>query len=183
MRDCPQHHFQLLTKRAERLAELAPRLDWVPNVWMGVSIENADYAWRAGLLEQVPAAVRFLSVEPMLGPIERLPLAGIHWVIVGGESGYRAREMKADWARSIRDQCRDAGVAFFFKQWGGVRRKLAGRQLDEREWNEMPVVYDLDRLRRESSAVSSAKRAQALAAPLEAQTPDYRVRRASGIRT
>jgi protein gp37 len=138
MRDCPQHQFQVLTKRAERLAELAQILEWPPNVWMGVSVENADYTWRVRELQRVRAAIRFISVEPLLGPISRLPLAGIHWVIVGGESGHRAREMKAEWARDIRDQCRDAGVAFFFKQWGGVRRKVAGRELDRREWNEMP---------------------------------------------
>jgi protein gp37 len=138
MRDCPQHQFQVLTKRAERLAELAPNLEWPPNVWMGVSVENADYTWRVRELQKVRAAIRFISVEPLLGAIPRLPLAGIHWVIVGGESGHRAREMKIEWARDIRDQCRDGGVAFFFKQWGGVRRKIAGRELDRREWNEMP---------------------------------------------
>lgn len=138
MRDCPQHQFQVLTKRAERLAEIAPHLEWSPNVWMGVSVENADYTWRVRELQRVRAAIRFVSVEPLLGPIARLPLSGIHWVIVGGESGHRAREMKPEWARGIRDQCREAGVAFFFKQWGGVRKKLAGRQLDRREWNEMP---------------------------------------------
>jgi protein gp37 len=140
MRECPQHQFQVLTKRAERLVELSPRLAWAPNVWMGVSVENADYIWRIELLQRVPAAIRFISVEPLLGPIARLPLAGIHWVIVGGESGHYARPMKAEWARLIRDQCQKAGVAFFFKQWGGLRRKLAGRHLDRREWNEMPRV-------------------------------------------
>ena len=140
MRECPQHQFQVLTKRAERLLALAPNLDWSPNVWMGVSVENDDYKWRIELLRRVPAAIRFISVEPLLGPIERLPLKGIHWVIAGGESGPRAREMKPDWARSIRDQCVDAGVPFFFKQWGGVQRKLAGRRLDRREWNEMPAT-------------------------------------------
>jgi protein gp37 len=139
MRECPQHQFQVLTKRAERLLGLAPELDWAPNVWMGVSVENDDYRWRVDLLRRVPAAIRFISVEPLLGPIEKLPLKGIHWVIAGGESGPRAREMKPEWARSIRDQCVDAGVAFFFKQWGGVQRKLAGRRLDRREWNEMPA--------------------------------------------
>jgi protein gp37 len=138
MRECPQHQFQVLTKRAERLLALAPELDWAPNVWMGVSVENDDYKWRIDLLRRVPAAIRFISVEPLLGPIEKLPLKGIHWVIAGGESGPRAREMKPEWARSIRDQCVDAGVPFFFKQWGGVQRKLAGRRLDRREWNEMP---------------------------------------------
>jgi protein gp37 len=140
MRECPQHQFQVLTKRAERLLALAPNLDWAPNVWMGVSVENDDYKWRIDLLRRVPAAIRFVSVEPLLGPIEKLPLKGIHWVIAGGESGPRAREMKPEWARSIRDQCVDAGVPFFFKQWGGVQRKLAGRRLDRREWNEMPAT-------------------------------------------
>jgi protein gp37 len=140
MRECPQHQFQVLTKRAERLLALASELDWAPNVWMGVSVENDDYKWRIDLLQRVPAAIRFISVEPLLGPIEKLPLKGIHWVIAGGESGPRAREMKPEWARSIRDQCVDAGVAFFFKQWGGVQRKLAGRRLDRREWNEMPAT-------------------------------------------
>ena len=140
MRECPQHQFQVLTKRAERLVELAPDLDWAPNVWMGVSVENEDYKWRIDLLRRVPATIRFISVEPLLGPIEKLPLKGIHWVIAGGESGPRAREMKPEWARSIRDQCVDAGVPFFFKQWGGVQRKLAGRRLDRREWNEMPAT-------------------------------------------
>lgn len=139
MRDCPQHQFQILTKRAERLAELGGQIRFAPNVWMGVSVENADYTSRIDLLRRVPAAVRFISVEPLLGPIDRLPLKGIHWVIVGGESGHHAREMKADWARSIRDQCLEAGVPFFFKQWGGVRRKIAGRELDRREWNQMPA--------------------------------------------
>lgn len=138
MRECPQHQFQVLTKRAERLVELAPRLEWTPNIWMGVSVESAAYAWRAQMLQEVDAAIRFLSVEPLLGPIESLPLQRIHWVIVGGESGHRAREMRVEWVRSIRDQCRTAGVPFFFKQWGGVRKSEAGRTLDRREWNEMP---------------------------------------------
>jgi protein gp37 len=138
MRECPQHQFQVLTKRAKRLVELAPQLDWAPNIWMGVSVESADYAWRAEMLQEVGAAIRFLSVEPLLGPVEHLPLRGIHWVIVGGESGHRAREMKPEWVRAIRDQCRDEGVPFFFKQWGGVRKNETGRTLDRREWNEMP---------------------------------------------
>jgi protein gp37 len=138
MRECPQHQFQVLTKRAERLVELAPRLEWTPNVWMGVSVESAAYTWRSQMLQKVDAAIRFLSVEPLLGPIESLPLHRIDWVIVGGESGHRAREMRVEWVRSIRDQCRTAGVPFFFKQWGGVNKSEAGRTLDRREWNEMP---------------------------------------------
>lgn len=139
MRECPQHRFQILTKRAERLEELGAKLTFPPNVWMGVSVESEHYTWRIGHLQRVPAAVRFLSVEPLLGPIPRLPLDSIHWVIVGGESGLRARPMDPAWARAIRDQCRVADVPFFFKQWGGFKRKAAGRTLDGREWNEMPA--------------------------------------------
>jgi protein gp37 len=138
MQDCPQHRFQVLTKRAGRLAEIASELPWPDNVWMGVSVETAAYAWRIHELRKVPAAVRFLSIEPMLGPVGRLPLKGIDWVIVGGESGAGARPMRAEWVRSVQRQCERAGVAFFFKQWGGVRKKAAGRLLDGREWNGMP---------------------------------------------
>lgn len=135
----PWHQFQVLTKRSDRLSQLAPELPWYPNVWMGVSVENQDFAYRAADLATVGAAVRFLSVEPLLGPIPRLPLAEIHWVIVGGESGWRHRPMNAEWAREIRDQCQQAGVAFFFKQWGGRFPKAGGRLLDEREWSEFPT--------------------------------------------
>jgi protein gp37 len=133
------HVFQVLTKRAKRLAELAPRLQWPPNVWQGVSVENARYTSRVADLTKVPAAVRFLSVEPLLGPIVDLPLKGIAWVIVGGESGPGHRPLHPEWVRSIRDQCAEAGVAFFFKQWGGPRPTSGGRELDGREWNEMPA--------------------------------------------
>lgn len=132
------HTFQILTKRAERLIEMAPSLPWPPNVWMGVSIETAEYCWRAGYLRKVPAVVRFLSLEPLLGPLDALDLSGIHWVIVGGESGLGARSMRPEWARAIRDRCREAAVPFFFKQWGGVRKNLAGRMLDGRTYDEMP---------------------------------------------
>lgn len=132
------HIFQILTKRAERLAEIAPRLPWPDNVWQGVSIENADYTWRIEHLFKVPAAVRFLSVEPLLGPIPKLPLKGISWVIVGGESGPDFRPVKAEWVRDIRDQCLKAKVPFFFKQWGGFTPKAGGRRLDGRLWNAMP---------------------------------------------
>ena len=117
--------------------------DWgggYANVWMGVSVENADYVHRIDLLRQVPAAVRFLSLEPLLGPLPNLNLEGIHWVIVGGESGPGARPMDPDWVRDIRDQCLDQGVAFFFKQWGGVRKKRAGRMLDGRTHDECPTA-------------------------------------------
>ena len=135
----PRHRFQVLTKRSGRLAALAPRLPWPANIWMGVSVENDDYTFRIHDLRRVPASVRFLSVEPLLGPIEALPLDGIHWVVVGGESGPRCRPMDPAWPRSIRRQCAAGGVPFFFKQWGGTQKKRAGRLLDGCEWNEMPV--------------------------------------------
>ena len=122
------HTFQILTKRADRLAEIAPRLPWPINVWMGVSVESSRYVSRAERLRQVPAAVRFLSVEPLLARIPSLPLTGIDWVIGGGESGPGARPMDADWVREIRDRCVESKVAFFFKQWGGVRKGRTGRQ-------------------------------------------------------
>lgn len=137
-----RHRFQILTKRSGRLAALAPGLPWPPNVWMGVSVENQDYAYRVNHLTTVPARVRFVSVEPLLGPIEALPLDDIHWVVVGGESGPRCRPMDPAWVRSIRRQCAAKGVPFFFKQWGGTQKKRAGRLLDGREWNEMPIATD-----------------------------------------
>jgi len=138
------HQFQLLTKRPERLAGMAAGLPFPDNLWVGVSVENQRWTSRIDHLRRVPAAVRFLSCEPLLGPLT-LDLGGISWVIVGGESGHGARPMKADWARGIREQCKDAEVAFFFKQWGafdeaGMRRGKAktGRVLDERTWDAMP---------------------------------------------
>jgi len=119
MADASQHVFQILTKRPERVVELADRLTWPTNVWMGVSVETQEYAWRTDLLRKVPAAVRFLSLEPLLGPLSGLDLTGIHWVIVGGESGPGHRPARADWIRGIRDLCGDKDTAFFFKQWGG----------------------------------------------------------------
>lgn len=140
MRRAPHHRaFQVLTKRSARLRELAPALPWPDNVWIGVSVELESYAHRiADLVEVQEAAVRFLSVEPLLGPIPELPLEGIDWVIVGGESGRGARPMDPDWVRDLRDQCVEASVPFFFKQWGGVRKAKAGRLLDGRTWDEMP---------------------------------------------
>jgi len=135
-----QHVFQVLTKRSERLPEIARRLPWPPNVWQGVSVENADYVARIADLRQVPAAVRFLSVEPLLGAIPKLPLDGIHWVICGGESGHERRELSPEWARLIRDQCVRMGVPFFFKQWGGRTSKSGGRVLDGRTWDQMPPI-------------------------------------------
>jgi len=138
MRSLPQHQFQILTKRAERLSELSPLLPWTENIWMGVSVENKDYIQRIDILRQTGAQVKFLSIEPLLGPISRLDLTGIDWVIAGGESGPRARPMKKEWVTDLRDQCLDAGVAFFFKQWGGSNKKRAGRTLEGRIWDEMP---------------------------------------------
>ncbi|OGA40653.1 MAG: hypothetical protein A3G24_19435 [Betaproteobacteria bacterium RIFCSPLOWO2_12_FULL_62_13] len=140
MRDCPRHTFQVLTKRSERLAELAPHLPWPENVWMGVSVEDARVLHRVADLQSVPAKVRFLSLEPLIGPLESLSLEGIHWVIVGGESGPQARPMRKEWVKDIYRQCRAAKVPFFFKQWGGTRKDLTGRELNGRTYSEMPVV-------------------------------------------
>jgi protein gp37 len=133
------HTFQILTKRPERAAEMANQLPWPRNIWIGTSIENAAYAWRSNVIARVNAAVRFLSVEPLLGPIPRLPLKRIGWVIVGGESGPGAREMKEAWVLQIRDRCEERGVPFFFKQWGGVNKSRTGRLLEGRNWDGMPA--------------------------------------------
>lgn len=140
MEECPQHVFQILTKRHERMVELSSELYWPENVWMGVSVENQDYVNRIDYLRQVPAAVRFLSCEPLLGPLE-LDLDGIQWVIVGGESGPKHRPIEQDWVRSIRDQVQSTEAAFFFKQWGGRHPKAGGRELDGRTHDEMPDAY------------------------------------------
>lgn len=139
MRRAHWHTFQILTKRAERLLELDPLINWPQNVWMGVSVENSDYIHRVHLLRQTHAAVKFLSCEPLLGPLPNLPLGGIDWVIVGGESGPKARPMDPAWVREIRNQCQAARVPFFFKQWGGTRKKKTGRLLDGRTWDELPA--------------------------------------------
>jgi protein gp37 len=138
--DTPQHTYQLLTKRSVRLRKLAPELDWPDNLWMGVSVENEQAMSRIDDLRAVPAAVRFLSCEPLLGPLPNMNLAGIGWVIAGGESGPGHRPMSPAWAADIRDQCSEAQVPFFFKQWGGRTPKAAGRHLDGRLWDEMPAV-------------------------------------------
>lgn len=140
MAECPRHIFQVLTKRHERMLELAPELDWPENVWMGVSVENQDYVHRVDYLRQVPAVVRFLSCEPLIGPLD-LDLEEIHWVIVGGESGPGHRPIEANWVRAIRDQANASEVAFFFKQWGGIRPKAGGRKLDGRTYDEMPNAW------------------------------------------
>ena len=132
------HHFQVLTKRAERLKELSLEIDWPKNVWMGVSVENQDYISRIDHLRKTNAKVKFLSLEPLLGPLPDLNLRGIDWVIVGGESGPGARPMEKDWVLQIRDNCKTSGVPFFFKQWGGVHKKRAGRELQGRTWDELP---------------------------------------------
>lgn len=137
MKATPQHTYQVLTKRSQRLRALADELEWPANLWMGVSIENQSYAFRVDHLRRVPAAVRFVSAEPLLGPL-RLDLAGIGWVIVGGESGPRSRPIEVEWVRDLRDQCQAAGVPMFFKQWGGRTPKAGGRILDGRQWDEMP---------------------------------------------
>jgi protein gp37 len=132
------HRFQVLTKRGDRLAELSPQIDWPPNVWMGVSVENADYIDRIDCLRDTGARVKFLSLEPLLGPMPKLDLRRIDWVIVGGESGPGARAMDPTWVADLRDQCGRVCVPFFFKQWGGTNKKKAGRLLDGRTWDEMP---------------------------------------------
>lgn len=138
MRENSHHTFQVLTKRAERLAQIAENLPWPDNVWMGVSVESEDYVDRIDHLRSTPAYIKFLSLEPLLGPLDHLNLRGIDWTIAGGESGPAARPMNPEWVRSIRDQCISAGVAFHFKQWGGVQKKQTGRVLDGRTWDELP---------------------------------------------
>ena len=144
MQAADQHRYQVLTKRAERLAQIAPALPWPDHIWMGVSVENQRWTSRIALLRDTPAAIKFLSCEPLLGPLE-LDLNGIDWVIAGGESGPGARPMHPDWVRAVRDQCVESGTPFFFKQWGAhdrqgrrVGKKRAGRFLDRRKWSEMP---------------------------------------------
>lgn len=139
MRQANWHRFQILTKRSNRLLELNHLLPWMANVWIGVSVENQDYTFRIDHLRKTNAHVKFLSLEPLLGPLPELNLRGIDWVIVGGESGPGARRMDRSWVIDIQKQCQYSGVPFFFKQWGGVNRKKVGRKLGGREWNEMPL--------------------------------------------
>jgi protein gp37 len=139
MAACPHHTFQVLTKRPERALELASRLVWPNNVWLGTSVEDSDVKDRIDVLRRIPARVRFISAEPLIGALGTINLRGMHWVIVGGESGPGARPMKPEWVREIKAQCQDKNVAFFFKQWGGVNKKRAGRSLDGRLWNELPA--------------------------------------------
>ena len=140
MRRASWHTFQILTKRSARLFELDSEIAWPENVWMGVSVENNDYVFRIDHLRQTRAKTKFLSLEPLLGPLPGLVLNEIDWVIVGGESGPGARPMDIDWVRDIRNQCQDNGVPFFFKQWGGINKKKTGRSLDGRTWDEIPLA-------------------------------------------
>ena len=140
MRRAYWHHFQVLTKRGDRLEQLSPKIHWPENVWMGVSVENKDYTFRIDRLRKTRAYVKFLSLEPLLGPLPQLNLKGIDWVIVGGESGPGARAIHEKWILEIRNQCVRAGVPFFFKQWGGVNKKRTGRILQGRTWDELPEV-------------------------------------------
>lgn len=139
MNQCPQHTFQVLTKRADRLAEIAPLLNWTENIWMGVSVEDDRVLGRIDDLRLTPSAVKFLSLEPLLGPLPNLNLTSIDWVIVGGESGFKARPIREEWVLDVRDQCQAAHVPFFFKQWGGKNKKLAGRLLQGQTYDEMPA--------------------------------------------
>jgi protein gp37 len=138
--DTQQHTYQVLTKRSSRLRKLAPQLDWPPNLWMGVSVEDDRALYRVDDLRNVPAAVRFLSCEPLIGPLDSLQLQGIDWVIAGGESGPGYRPLNIAWATDIRDKCIEAGVPFFFKQWGGRTPKEGGRELDGRRWSQYPEI-------------------------------------------
>jgi protein gp37 len=139
MRDCPQHTFQILTKRSDRVLAVASQIEWPRNVWMGVSVEDSRVLSRIDDLRRVPAKIRFLSCEPLIGSLAGIDLTGIHWVIVGGESGFGARPMKIEWIREIFKACRKQNVPFFFKQWGGVRKDLTGRLLRGRTYDEMPA--------------------------------------------
>ena len=143
MNDCTQHQFQVLTKRSCRLKEMAPDLEWTSNIWIGVSVENQNFTFRIDDLRNVPASVRFLSIEPLLDRIEYLDLRNIDWIIVGGESGPKARPIKKEWVIVIRDICCKQNVPFFFNQWGGSNKKKTGGLLDNREWNEMPFHFQL----------------------------------------
>jgi protein gp37 len=143
MNRAPWHQYQVLTKRSERIVELSKELEWAPQIWIGVSVEAEKYKYRIDDLRKTDAKVKFLSLEPLLGPLGKLNLRGIDWAIVGGESGPGARTMDSDWATEIRDQCVKASVAFFFKQWGGVQKNKTGRTLEGRTWDEMPADAEL----------------------------------------
>jgi protein gp37 len=153
MRACPQHTFQILTKRSERLKKLGKTLHWTENIWIGVSVEDSRVMGRITDLASVPAQIRFLSCEPLIGPLENIPLKDIHWVIVGGESGPGSRPMNREWVESIHRQCRRNDVPFFFKQWGGVRKDMTGRELYGRTYDEMPSIQTIPIHRRHNAAL------------------------------
>ncbi|MEW6052028.1 MAG: phage Gp37/Gp68 family protein [Candidatus Zixiibacteriota bacterium] len=144
MNRAPWHVFQILTKRSKQLSRVQSKLPWAPNIWMGVTVESAVYQYRIKDLRKTGAAIKFLSLEPLLGPLPELDMSGIDWAIVGGESGPGARPMKKEWVLQIQEQCREQGVHFFFKQWGGVNKKAAGRLLNGREYSEMPALPDVN---------------------------------------
>lgn len=143
MNGVSRHVYQVLTKRSSRLMEMGSELVWGSNIWAGVSVENSDFLYRVDHLRSVPASVRFISFEPLLGPVDSVDLSGIYWVIAGGESGPGARSMSPLWVQRLRDICVEQNVPFFFKQWGGVRKKAWGRELDGRYWDEMPVLSEV----------------------------------------
>ena len=143
MRDTPQHIYQILTKRSERLRDLAPEIDWPDNVWMGVSVENNDYLYRLDHLKETHAKIKWVSVEPLIGHLDDFDPTGLDWVVVGGESRPGSRLMQKEWVTDIRGKCLETGVPFFFKQWGGVRKKQTGRLIDGRTWDQMPVVVEM----------------------------------------
>ena len=142
MNENPQHTFQVLTKRANRLLEMHKELNWTPNIWMGVSVENQEVLDRIDYLKQTNAKTKFLSLEPLLGPLPNLDLSGIDWVIVGGQSGPGSKPVEKSWVEDIQRQCKKQNVAFFFKQWGGKNKKKAGRLLNGRTYDEMPVIFN-----------------------------------------
>jgi protein gp37 len=134
------HTFQILTKRVERLAAVANQLNWSPNIWQGVTVESGAYKYRVDYLRRVPSAVRFISFEPLIGEIKNIDFTGINWSIVGGESGFQARQMKEEWVLNIKEECERQGVLFYFKQWGGINKKKTGRTLLGKTWDEMPRI-------------------------------------------
>ena len=144
MNKTPWHNYQILTKRSKRLAEVSNLLKWTPNIWQGVTIENDKVIDRINDLKLTPAHIKFLSLEPLIGPLDDLDLVGIHWVIVGGESGPNSRPMKVEWVRSIRDYCVEYNIPFFFKQWGGPRKHLTGRTLDNKTWDQYPEMSTIE---------------------------------------
>lgn len=141
MNDCPQHIFQVLTKRAENMHKLRSKFEWTKNIWMGVTVEEKEYEHRIQLLKEIDASVKFLSIEPMIGPTPDLDLGGIDWVIVGGESGFGARPIQKEWIEDVQAQCEKSSTPFFFKQWGGVNKKKNGRLLDGKSYDEIPLNH------------------------------------------